>query len=297
MDLATGFAAEQEESTMIVSSANQTEAVWTGPERQPPAFAERVLNRREATNRTVVRDQNLMTAEPVDYRRWPIHPSQDATAIRARREFRRQCAIDAATQVFGARGYHAATMDDIAKRAGYSKPTLYTEFTGKLELYLTVLQQQIDTLTNNLHSALTIAAPNGQRVHAAVEAYFDFVDHKTQGFRLIFETDASGEPAVQLRISRAVESCIDVITVAIEHDTSLGPQRARILAAGLVGASQFAAQYWLDTGRSINKNDAVDAVIALCWGGLSSVPRRAVTPMPNPSPPAPRTLEPSTPRT
>ncbi|MFI8975244.1 TetR/AcrR family transcriptional regulator [Nocardia asteroides] len=219
-----------------------------------------------------------MTAEPVDYRRWPIHPSQDAAAIRARREFRRRCGIDAATQVFVTRGYHAATMEDIAKRAGYSKPTLYTEFTGKLELYLTVLQQQIDTLTDNLRGALTTAAPNGQRVHAAIEAYFDFVDHKTQGFRLVFGTDASGEPAVQLRISRAVESCIEIITVAIEHDTSLGPQKARLLAAGMVGASQFAAQYWLDTGRNIGKNDAVDAVIALCWGGLSSVPRRTADP-------------------
>src|SRR3712207_8961779 len=41
-----------------------------------------------------------------------------------------------ALEVFVAQGYHAAAMDDIADRAGVSKPVLYQHFPGKLELYL-----------------------------------------------------------------------------------------------------------------------------------------------------------------
>jgi AcrR family transcriptional regulator len=41
-------------------------------------------------------------------------------------------------------GYHAAAMDDIAERAGVSKPVLYQHFPGKLELYLALL----DDLSN-----------------------------------------------------------------------------------------------------------------------------------------------------
>ncbi len=58
---------------------------------------------------------------------------------------RRAQLLDAAQSVFVARGYHAAAMDEIADRAGVSKPVLYQHFPGKLELYLALLDQHCDT--------------------------------------------------------------------------------------------------------------------------------------------------------
>src|SRR3979409_1068052 len=62
-----------------------------------------------------------------------------------RHERRRQL-LDAALEVFVSQGYHAAAMDDIAERAGVSKPVLYQHFPGKLELYLALLDQSCDTI-------------------------------------------------------------------------------------------------------------------------------------------------------
>ena len=62
-----------------------------------------------------------------------------------RRERRAQL-LDAAREVFVAQGYHAAAMDDIAERAGVSKPVLYQHFPGKLDLYLALLDQSSDAL-------------------------------------------------------------------------------------------------------------------------------------------------------
>ncbi|MGY2061057.1 TetR/AcrR family transcriptional regulator, partial [Nocardia gipuzkoensis] len=50
---------------------------------------------------------------------------------------------------------------------------------------------------------------------------------------------------------------------------------ARILAVGLVGASQISARYWLEADRPIPKEEAVDTTVQLCWGGLSRVPLQA----------------------
>jgi len=47
--------------------------------------------------------------------------------------------LQAAQDVFVAQGFHAAAMDDIADRAGVSKPVLYQHFPGKRELYLALL--------------------------------------------------------------------------------------------------------------------------------------------------------------
>ena len=62
------------------------------------------------------------------------------------RSARRAQLLESALEVFVAQGYHAAAMDDIAERAGVSKPVLYQHFPGKLELYLALLDQSCDTI-------------------------------------------------------------------------------------------------------------------------------------------------------
>lgn len=212
-----------------------------------------------------------MTAEPVHYTPSTMGP-RGKPMSHARRALRKQHVLTAATQVFVSRGFHAATMDEIAHVAGCSKPILYRQFSGKLELYLAVLQEHIDSLTHAVERALDSTAANRDRVHAAVAAYFDFVDHETQGFRLVFDTTLTNEPAVQWRVERASDACVNAVTTAVTKDGALDPAQAHLLASGLVGASQFAARYWLDTGRRIPKDEAVAAIAALCWGGLARIP-------------------------
>ena len=65
---------------------------------------------------------------------------------RLSRSARRAQLLDAARDVFAAQGYHAAAMDDIAERAGVSKPVLYQHFPGKLELYQALLTTYADEL-------------------------------------------------------------------------------------------------------------------------------------------------------
>ncbi len=69
-----------------------------------------------------------------------------------------------------AQGYHGAAMDDIADRAGVSKPVLYQHFPGKLELYLGLLDTQIDDLIQGIRSALGATTDNHLRVAGAVGA-------------------------------------------------------------------------------------------------------------------------------
>src|SRR5438045_4681951 len=100
-----------------------------------------------------------------------------------RHERRRQL-LDAALEVFVAQGYHAAAMDDIAERAGVSKPVLYQHFPGKLELYLALLDTHCDAPVDRVRGAMSNTDDNKERVRGAVKAYFDFVDHESEAFRL-----------------------------------------------------------------------------------------------------------------
>src|ERR1700709_895084 len=96
--------------------------------------------------------------------------------VRMSRDERRAQLLAAATDVFVTNGYHATVMDDIAERAGVSKPVLYQHFPGKLELYLALLERSCDTIIEASKQALTSTGDNKTRVRACTEAYFDFVD-------------------------------------------------------------------------------------------------------------------------
>src|SRR5689334_18508528 len=102
--------------------------------------------------------------------------AQTARPTRLPRSARRKQLLAAAQQIFVAQGYHAAAMDEIAERAGVSKPVLYQHFPGKLELYLALLDTHCDAIIAKVQTAMTATTDNKERVKGAVEAYFDFVD-------------------------------------------------------------------------------------------------------------------------
>src|SRR5262250_3015024 len=139
--------------------------------------------------------------------------------VRLPRSARRKQLLAAAQEVFVAQGYHAAAMDDIAERAGVSKPVLYQHFPGKLELYLALLDTHGDALVEKVRAAMAETSDNKERVAGSMRAYFEFVDHESEAFRLVFESDLRNEPAVRDRVDAAERSCIDAITATIMSDT------------------------------------------------------------------------------
>ena len=188
------------------------------------------------------------------------------------RQARRKQLLGAAQEVFVAQGYHAAAMDDIAERAGVSKPVLYQHFPGKLDLYLALLDEHATALVKRVRVALESTTSNKQRVAASVAAYFDFVDGEDEGFRLVFESDLRNDPAVRERVERMTQDCVDAITETIAHDTGFRPEEATLLSVGLIGMAEIGARRWLSGDAVIPKERAVELLTSLAWKGLSGTP-------------------------
>jgi AcrR family transcriptional regulator len=189
-----------------------------------------------------------------------------------RHERRRQL-LEAALEVFVSRGYHAAAMDEIAERAGVSKPVLYQHFPGKLDLYLALLDESVDNLVDTVRDALSSTTDNKQRVAATFSAYFEFVAGKGQAFRLVFESDLSNEAAVRDRIERSQRECAALISEVVRQDAGLDEDEARLVSVGLVGLAQVTARYWLGTCDRIPREIAEQLVARLAWRGISGWPR------------------------
>jgi AcrR family transcriptional regulator len=185
---------------------------------------------------------------------------------------RRRQLLDAAMEVFVARGYHAAAMDEIAERAGVSKPVLYQHFPGKQELYLALLDESVDQLIEKVRTALRSTTDNRQRVNATFSAYFGYVGDTNGTFKLVFESDFTSEPAVRERLEAADRKCADMISQVIKEDAGLGDDEAHLLSIGLLGMAQVSARYWLSTVGTIPQEAAEQLVARLAWRGISGWP-------------------------
>ena len=189
------------------------------------------------------------------------------------RSERRAQLLDAAQAVFVQSGYHAAAMDEIADRAGVSKPVLYQHFPGKLDLYLALLDKHCDTLEGLVRDALAVGGDNEVRVERTVAAYFEFVTSEGAAFRMVFESDLTSVPQVRSRLDTLEMNCAEAIAEVIAEDTGVDDERALLLGSALAGMAQVAARHWLAQDGDVPEPEAAAMISTLAWRGLGSFPK------------------------
>lgn len=196
-------------------------------------------------------------------------PDARPRGTRLPRNARRKQLLGAAQEVFVAQGYHAAAMDEIAERAGVSKPVLYQHFPGKMELYLALLEQHAEELVSTVRAALASTDDNKLRVAATFKAFFQFVSGEGEAFRLLFESDLRNVPAVRQRLESTLQQCAEAISQVIQEDTDIPSEDAHLLGMGLVGMAETSARYWLGHRGEIPQGTAEDMMARLAWRGIS----------------------------
>lgn len=189
------------------------------------------------------------------------------------RSVRRAQLLDAALEVFVEHGYHAAAMDEIAERAGVSKPVLYQHFPSKLELYIALLDSSCDQLMRGVREALAAAPGNKERVAATMEAFYTYVAGARAAFRLVFESDLTSETLVRERVDRVTNESAALVAEVIAEDTGLPAEASELLAVSLVGMAQVSARYWVGhENGTLDKETAVALVSGLAWRGIRGYP-------------------------
>jgi AcrR family transcriptional regulator len=198
------------------------------------------------------------------------------TEVKARRRMRgperRQQLLEVARKVFGRRGYHTVTMDAVAREAGVTKPILYDHFPSKRELYLALLEADLETLAGRLREALDASSGNRERIRASFQAYFDFVDEHAEGFRLLMQEAVGGEREFRDMVARFRDEVLEQVTSVIVRESKgkLGRGQAEDVALGLVGMAETAAQRNPGATKA-DRRRTVDTLVRLAWRGISGL--------------------------
>ncbi len=91
------------------------------------------------------------------------------------RPVRERQILDAAIAVFSRRGFHSASMEDIAELAGVSKPMIYAYLGSKDDLFIACIRREAQRLMELITAAVPAGGTQNERIHGGLLAFFEFV--------------------------------------------------------------------------------------------------------------------------
>jgi AcrR family transcriptional regulator len=185
---------------------------------------------------------------------------------------RRAQLLEVARRVFGNSGFHAASMETVAKEAGVTKPILYDHFPSKKDLYLALLDADLGALHDDVRAALDSPLGNRERIRASFQAYFDFVDGHGEGFRLLMQETVSAEDDFRERVAEIRDQILAEVAELIVRESKglLDREHAEIVALALIGMVETVAQRQ-PGGRAEKRKEAVDVLVRLAWRGITEL--------------------------
>ncbi len=187
---------------------------------------------------------------------------------------RRTQLLDVARSLFAEKGFEATSIEEIAARAGVSKPVVYEHFGGKEGVYAVVVDREMQVLMNRMVAAVSADEDPKLLLERAALALLNYVDSNADGFRILARdspvASTSGTFSSLLNdIATQAEEVIGVYFDRQGHDRKL----AALYAQALVGMVAFTGQWWLVTGKP-RKEEVAAHLVNIAWHGLENLESR-----------------------
>ena len=181
---------------------------------------------------------------------------------------RREQLLDVGRALFAERGFDGASIEEIASRAGVSKPVVYEHFRSKEGLYAVVVDREMEHLLDSITSALTAPAHPRVILERAALALLDYIEDSTDGFRILVRDSpvAQSTGGFASLISDAASQVEHILADEFKargFDAKYAPMYAQML----VGMVALTGQWWLDV-RKPKKADVAKHLVNLAWNGL-----------------------------
>jgi AcrR family transcriptional regulator len=195
-------------------------------------------------------------------------------------EERRAAILESALAVFADRGYHASSIDDIAREGGVSKALIYEHFDSKQKLYEELLEQHAGELFERLGTAMDEAGDTAAaRLASGLDAFYRFVEEHRVAWRMLFRE--ASDPEMVAVLERIVAQVTGVVAALIAQDpgarTSDVDEAARdegieMIAQMLVGSVQSLSNWWADH-QEVPRERILEMTMDYAWVGLERLSR------------------------
>src|ERR1700724_35066 len=134
----------------------------------------------------------------------------------------------AARSVFARSGFHGASVEEIASEAGFSTGALYSNFDGKEDLFLVLMEREIDEHAREIADAVGARASVSERARGGAEQWMTMIEREPEVLLLFMEfwaygvRDANVRPKVAARFAQVRELLTRLISDGVrEFDLEL----------------------------------------------------------------------------
>ncbi|HEY1621803.1 MAG TPA: TetR/AcrR family transcriptional regulator [Streptosporangiaceae bacterium] len=186
---------------------------------------------------------------------------------------RREQLLDIGRKLFAERGLDGTSIEEIAARAGVSKPVVYEHFGGKEGLYAVVVDREVGRFLE-MATRLLEGDDTMPKFEVAAVSLLRYIQDNSDGFRILVRdsnpTSGSGTFASLISdVASQVEYILGDMLKSRGYDPKLAPMYAQML----VGMVAFTGQWWLDA-RKPNLEEVAAHLVNLAWNGLSQLDRK-----------------------
>lgn len=183
---------------------------------------------------------------------------------------RRRQLLDVARRVFAERGFHDASMNDIAIAAGVTKPVLYQHFTSKRELFAELLSDVGHDLQDTITKAVAAAEGPREMVELGFVAYFNYVNQHRDAFQLFYGGSMARDEDFAEVVNQTETAVAGLVAGLIEIE-GLSPGQRSVLGHGIVGMIEGASIHWLKSNSDADPATLAHQLADLAWRGLRGV--------------------------
>ncbi|MFF3289031.1 TetR family transcriptional regulator [Streptomyces sp. NPDC003023] len=180
---------------------------------------------------------------------------------------RREQLLDIGRALFAEKGFEGTSVEEIAAKAGVSKPVVYEHFGGKEGLYAVVVDREMRQLLDMVTGALTAGHPR-ELLEQAAFALLDYIEAYTDGFRILVRDSpvAQSTGTFASLISDIATQVEDILGMEFKN-RGFDPKLAPLYAQALVGMVALTGQWWLESRRP-KKAEVAAHLVNLAWHGL-----------------------------
>jgi AcrR family transcriptional regulator len=186
---------------------------------------------------------------------------------------RREQLLDIGRSLFASKGFDGTSVEEIAEKAGVSKPVVYEHFGGKEGLYAVVVDREVRRLLDRVTASLSGDHPR-VLLEQAASALLDYVERETDGFRiLVRDSPVASTTGTFASLLSDVASQVEHVLAEQFKARGYEPKYAGLYSQALVGMVALTGQWWLDA-RKPKRDEVVAHLVNLAWNGLSNLEKK-----------------------
>lgn len=181
---------------------------------------------------------------------------------------RREQLLEVGRGAFAEKGYDAVSVEELAQRAGVTKPIVYEHFGGKEGIYAVILDREVSVLLERMSDALTVSGARA-RVESSADAFLGYIEERPDGFRVLLRDTSKVEGARTswTTVLGDVADRVDLILAKELDSRGFDRTYAPLYSRGVIGLIANIGQWWLETG-SPSRQEVAAHIANLIFNGL-----------------------------